>query len=234
VLFIDAISAPLGTANVYTAVTGRILYGLGRDFFPESFITRLNKYSAPSLALWLSAVVGMCFLLPFPTWKQLVDFLSSIVAFSYIAGPIGLILLREAMPDEGRVFKVMAYKLIGYLGFVCCSLFIYWSGMQNLSYLVILLLISTIGYGILVRESSVIKAFTQSWYLIAYMLAMTLVSYLRLGDHISFPLDNVFIVVIGFIACRIMLMKSLTKEQITQNVIHAKQEINKDHALYKK
>jgi len=229
ILFVDAISAPLGTANVYTAVTGRVLYGLGRDFFPNSFLTRLNKYTAPQIALWISAAVGICFLLPFPTWKELVNFLSSIVVFSYLAGPVALILLRKALPDETRVFKVKFYELVGYAGFACCSLLIYWSGMHNLLYLALALILITIAYGVFVRGSSPLKAVAQSWYLIMYMLLMTFVSHLRGTNNIGFPLDNVIIIVIGLITCKIMLMKSLPNEQIIQNVQHLKQdELNID------
>jgi amino acid transporter len=225
ILFIDAISAPLGTANVYTAVTGRILYGLSRDFFPKSILTWLNKYKAPYLALWLNAFIGICFLLPFPTWKELVDFLSSIVVFSYLAAPVALILLRRAIPNENRIFKVRAYKLVGYLGFIFCSLLIYWSGKNNLFYLSIFLILTTIGYGLLVRSSTVVKAFATAWYLIVYTLLMTLVSYLREHKQISFPFDNVVIVIIGFITCKIMLHKSLSEEDMVLSVQRFKEEI---------
>ena len=225
ILFIDAISAPLGTANVYTAVTGRILYGLSRDFFPKSILTWLNKYKAPYLALWLNAFIGICFLLPFPTWKELVDFLSSIVVFSYLAAPVALILLRRAMPNENRIFKVRAYKLVGYLGFTFCGLLIYWSGKNNLFYLSIFLLLTTIGYGLLVRSSTVVKAFATAWYLIVYTLLMTLVSYLREHKQISFPFDNVVIIIIGFITCKIMLHNSLSEKDMVHSMQRFKEEI---------
>lgn len=225
ILFIDAISAPLGTANVYTAVTGRILYGLSKDFFPNSFLTSLNKYRTPYIALWISALVGTCFLLPFPTWKELVDFLSSIVVFSYIAGPVALILLRKAMPEENRTFKVKAHKLVGYLGFACCSLFIYWSGTNNLFYLASFLIIITIAFGIFVRNSSPIKAFGQAWFLILYALLMGTVSYLRGNNIIGFPLDNLLIVIIGIVTCKIMLKNSLPQDQVAKNMLHLREEV---------
>jgi amino acid transporter len=226
ILFIDAISAPLGTANVFTAVTGRVLYGLGRDFFPNSFLTKLNKYNAPQIALWISAIFGVCFLLPFPTWKELVNFLSSIMVFSYLAGPIALILLRRALPEEDKMFKVRCCNLLGYTGFACCSLLVYWSGMDNLLYLALALILISMCYGIFVRGSLLIRAFAQSWYLMVYMLLMALVSYLRSKNNISFPLDNAIVILIGLITCKIMLKNSLPQEQIIQNVQHLKKEVD--------
>ncbi|MCC2624849.1 MAG: family permease [Burkholderiales bacterium] len=226
ILFIDAISAPLGTANVFTAVTGRVLYGLGRDFFPNSFLTRLNKYHAPQIALWISAIFGICFLLPFPTWKELVNFLSSIMVFSYLAGPIALILLRQALPEDGQMFKIGFYSPLGYLGFACCSLLVYWSGMYNLLYLALALILISMSYGTFVRGSSLFQAFASSWYLMVYMLLMALVSYLRSINSLSFPVDNAIIILIGLITCKIMLANSLPNEQIAQNMQHLKKEVD--------
>ncbi len=226
ILFIDAISAPLGTANVFTAVTGRVLYGLGRDFFPNSFLTRLNRYSAPQIALWISAIFGICFLLPFPTWKELVNFLSSIMVFSYLAGPIALMLLRRALPEEDRLFRVKYSNLVGYAGFACCSLLVYWSGLDNLLYLALALILISTCYGIFVRGSSLPVAFAGSWYLMVYMLLMALVSYLRSKNSISFPLDNAIIILIGLVTCKIMLKNSLPQEQIIQNMLHLKKEVD--------
>ncbi len=226
ILFLDAVSAPLGTANVYTAVTGRVLYSLGTDFFPKSFLTKLNKFKTPSGALWLNGFIGICFLMPFPTWKQLVDFLSSIVVFSYLAAPIALIILRRALPDSAdRVFKVKYYNVVGYLGFACCSLLIYWSGQSNLFYLTIFLVLTTIAYGIFVKGSNPIKALSQSWYLVIYVLLMGVVSHLREANAIGFPIDNLFIIALGLITCKIMLSSSLKQDEIVQNMSHLKEEV---------
>ena len=51
VLFVDAVIAPLGTANVFTAATGRVLYGLANDFLPNSILMRLNRNNAPYICL---------------------------------------------------------------------------------------------------------------------------------------------------------------------------------------
>ncbi len=226
ILFLDAISAPLGTANVYTAVTGRVLYSLGTDFFPNSFLTKLNKFKTPSGALWLNGFIGICFLMPFPTWKELVNFLSSIVVFSYLAAPIALIILRRAIPDSiDRAFKVKYHKVIGYLGFACCSLLIYWSGENNLFYLTIFLVLATIAYGIFVKGSTPIKALSQSWYLVLYVLLMGVVSHLRGTSTIGFPEDNLVIIVLGLITCKIMISSSLKQDEIVKNMSHLKEEV---------
>ncbi|MDE4994499.1 APC family permease, partial [Francisella tularensis subsp. holarctica] len=82
ILFIDAIILPIGTGNVYTAVTGRVLQAFGLEFFKKSVLTRLNKNHVPIYCFWINFFVSLVFLFKFPTWTALVNFLSSLVLFS--------------------------------------------------------------------------------------------------------------------------------------------------------
>ena len=225
VLFVDAVIAPLGTANVFTAATGRVLYGLGREFLPNSLLTRLNKHSAPHMALWISAAVGMCFLLPFPTWKELVNFLSSVTVFAYLAGPIALIILRQEFPDTPRKYKVFNSALVGYAGFACCSLLIYWSEFQNLFLLSILMIIVIAAYAIISKTSNLFNSFKDSWAVVAYLVSLTLISYLRSKHLIPFPEDNILVVVVALIFCKILVNAKLEKSQIANNLERLNVEI---------
>jgi amino acid transporter len=228
ILFVDAIVAPLGTANVYTAATGRVLYSLGQDFLPKSILTRLNKHSAPAVALWISATIGMCFLLPFPTWMQLVSFLSSIVVFAYLAGPLVLIILRQEFPQLPRTYKVHNARVIGYAGFACCSLLIYWSELTNLSLLCILIVIVIIGYALISKTSNILNSFKDSWVLIGYLLNLTLISYLRSKHLIPFPVDNLLVILTALIFCKILVNSRLEKSLIAKNLSKLHLEINHD------
>lgn len=218
ILFTDAILAPLGTANVFTAVTGRVLYGLALDFIPKSILTKLNRFSAPYVCLWGSALIGMGFLLPFPTWRELVDFLSSIIVFAYISGPVALIVLRQEFPNLKRDFKVKSYKLFGYIGFAFCGLFIYWSELKNLCYLSITLVVTVAIYAIITRK--VLTVIKESFVFIVYVFALTLISYLHAQKHISFPLDNLFVILISFICCKALILTRLPTSDIKKNLEH--------------
>lgn len=220
ILFIDAVIAPLGTANVYTAATARVLYGLAKDFFPKSIFNRVNKHSAPAYCLWLNAIVGACFLMPFPTWQQLVDFLSSIVIFSYLAGPTTLLVLRKDFPDLERPFKVMHHNLIGYGGFVCCSLLVYWSSFNNLIWLSILIAAIMIGHNLFVdrKLTKLFHTIAINFFIIAYLLAMVAVKYLHKEHLIVFPVDNLLIAIIGIFACKMFVRNKITKKEINDNL----------------
>lgn len=220
ILFIDAVIAPLGTANVYTAATSRILYGLAKDFFPKTLLNKVNKFSSPVYCLWLNALVGACFLMPFPTWQQLVDFLSSIVIFSYLSGPVALIILRQDFPNLARPFKVFNYKLIGYAGFACCTLMIYWSNIYNLIYLAGLTLAIIALYSLFVEKkpANFFSNFKSNFFIIGYLLALISVKYLHQMKLISFPFDNLLIIILSCIACKIFIAKKIGKNEIEENL----------------
>lgn len=220
ILFIDAVIAPLGTANVYIASTSRILLGLAKEFFPKSLLNKLNKFSSPANCLWLNAVVGACFLMPFPTWQQLVDFLSSIVVFSYLSGPIAMMILREECPNIARPFKVWNYKLIGYLGFVACTLMIYWSSITNLICLAVLSVAMIVIYNIFVEKkpAQIFFALKNNCFITFYLLILALVKYLHHLNKIAFPFDNLLIAIFAIIACKIFLSKKVGSAEINANL----------------
>jgi amino acid transporter len=221
ILFIDAVIAPLGTANVYTAATARVLYGLAKDFFPKSSLVKINKFFSPANCLWLNAIVGVCFLLPFPTWQQLVDFLSSIVVFSYLSGPIALIVMRQEFPDIKRPFRLYSYKLIGYSGFACCTLLIYWSSLSNLIYLILLVLAVIISYNTLIdgRHRSLLESLKTNFFVLVYLLEIILIKYLHQINLVSFPFDNFLVIIISLFACKTFINNRINGAEINNNLV---------------
>mgnify|MGYP003396909627 CR=1 len=229
VLFLDAVVAPFGTANVYTTVTGKILLGFGKEFFPKSMITRLNKCSAPAVALWINFFLGALFLLPFPTWTQLVNFLSSLTLLSCLSGPIALMVFRRKFPDLERKFKLPFPYLFGYLGFASCTYFVYWSGHDNLLHLLILILIACTIYWLMFNFRNPIAAFSKSWYVTAYIASLFGVSYGRSIDAIAFPVDNYLVFGVSMIFATIFLLNQEPREVIAKNIEKLQLEVANDN-----
>jgi amino acid transporter len=233
ILFIDAIIAPLGTTNVYIAVTARILYSLAKAIRPLSRLTHKNVNNSPVVALWVNGLIGVVFLFPFPTWKELVNFLSSIVVFAYLAGPISLLVIHSKKHDLTTNFNVPFPKLVGYAAFVCCSWLIYWSGLANLGYLMITLIVSQIIYCIFASEiTGIFQKFKHNWYVFAYVGVLWLISYLHEHHKISFPHDNVLIAIIGIIFCYIFVFNRLPHKLIKKNIITLYEERLIDNYLH--
>lgn len=228
ILFVDAIIAPLGTANVYTTVTGKILFGIGREFFPKSILVKINQNSAPYIALWLNLILGACFLLPFPTWTQLVNFLSSLTLLSCLSGPLALMILRKRFPNLERKFKLPCPNLFGYLGFASCTFFVYWSGTDNLLYLLMLILICCVLYWLIFARSTPLLAFKKSWFMTAYVAGLYGVSYAHSANLINFPLDNLAVLIISLIFTKIFILSQESPETIATNIERLKLELAND------
>ena len=228
ILFVDAIIAPMGTANVYTTVTGKILFGIGREFFPKSWLVKINKNSAPYIALWINLVLGACFLLPFPTWTQLVNFLSSLTLLSCLSGPLALMILRKKFPDMERKFKLPCPTLFGYLGFASCSYFVYWSGTDNLLYLLGLIILCCIIYWLLFARNNIFLSFAKSWYMIAYIAVLYGISYGHSHHLINFPVDNGLVLVASIIFTKIFITAQESKNVIANNIDRLRLELQKD------
>ncbi len=226
ILFIDAILAPLGTTNVYIAVTSRILYSVGKELAPNSALTKVNPHGAPIVALWINAMIGVIFLFPFPTWKQLVNFLSSIVVFAYLAGPVSVLVLMKKQPQLLYKFKLPYPNVIGYLGFICCTWLIYWSGFNNLLYLCVTLTLIVLGYYAFNAKAENLKTtLNKNWYLLVYLFGLTLISFLRHKQWIPFPTDNAIIACIGLVFCTIFTRNSLPFDVLEKNLLKTREEM---------
>ncbi|MGQ4002615.1 APC family permease [Francisellaceae bacterium CB300] len=226
VLFIDAIVAPLGTSNVYAAVSGRVLQAFGLEFFKKSLLTKLNKNSVPIFCIWINFFVGLIFLFQFPTWTQLVSFLSSLVLFSCLSGPIVLIIFRDRFPTMERKFKLPFYKFFGYLGFVSCTYFIYWGGTANLMYLVILIISVCLFYWFVFERNNFIKIFKQVWFVCGYIIVLWLVSVVHEIGCVAFPYDNLIVMIIGILFLRIFISHQASVDVIDNNLKSTLDEIN--------
>ncbi len=227
ILFMDAIIAPLGTTNVYVAVTSRILLGLGKDFLPNSWITKLNKNQSPEHCLWVNAFIAIIFLFPVPTWKELVSFLSSIAVFAYLAGPVSLLVLRSKKLNIPRKFSIKGYKFFGYFSYICGGLLMYWSGLKNLIYLNVTLTIILIIY-IILNKSSIFRVFINNSYLLCYIIGLTVISYCHKKNIIGFPLDNYLVIIIGFVGCYLFVKSSLATKEIKLNLEKIHLELESD------
>lgn len=224
-LLLDAVIAPLGTTNVYIAVTSRILYSVGKELFPNTFLTKLNKHGSPALALWVNAAIGIMFLFPFPTWKELMNFLSSVVVFAYLAGPIAVLVMHSKKINIHSPFKLWNMPLMGYMGFVCCTWLIYWSGTENLVYLSITLGFIVLAYFIFNAQQEGFAVLSKNWYIFGYLLSLLLVSFGRSKNLIPFPMDNLFVACIGAIFAQLFTKNSLSFQKLEENFIRINAEI---------
>jgi amino acid transporter len=128
VLYIDAIVSPADTGLIYTTVTSRVSYAMGRNGNAPSPLAQTTQRGVPLVGLFVAFVIGLVVLLPFPSWQQLVGFVTSATVLSFGAGCMALSALRRELPDARRPFRVPFGDVIPFLAFYSSNLIVYWAG----------------------------------------------------------------------------------------------------------
>ncbi len=127
-LYIDAVVSPADTGLIYTTVTARISYAMSRNGNASKSLSRTTRNGVPLVSLLLAFVVGLIVFLPFPSWQQLVGFITSATVLSFGSGPIVLAAMRRQLPDQERPFRIPFGDVIPFLAFYCSNLIVYWAG----------------------------------------------------------------------------------------------------------
>lgn len=127
-LYIDAIISPTDTGLIYTTVTGRITYAMARNGNAPKALGRTTDRGVPLFSLIVTFFVGLIVFLPFPSWQQLVGFITSATVLSFGSGPIVVAAMRRQIPDVERPFRLPFGDVIPFLGFYSSNLIVYWAG----------------------------------------------------------------------------------------------------------
>jgi amino acid transporter len=146
VLRIDAVISPGGTGLMYTTASARLSFGMSKNGFVPTAFESVNASRVPVFGVILATLVGVLFLLPFPSWAKLVGIVTSASVFMYAGAPVALGALRRQKPDLPRTYRLPAAGILAPLSFVGAGWVILWSGWQTYSTLVVALLL---GYALI-------------------------------------------------------------------------------------
>ncbi|MGF6506789.1 APC family permease [Paraburkholderia sp. 32] len=145
-LYIDAYISPGGTGLMYVTGGSRVLFATGEMEAGPRVLTRLNRNKVPWLAVLVMWVVGTIFLLPFPAWQKMVDYITSVTVLTYGLGPVALLVLRRNLPELHRPFRMWAAPVLAPVAFICSNLVIYWTGFATNTFLFALVAIGFVLY----------------------------------------------------------------------------------------
>jgi amino acid transporter len=126
-LYADAIISPGDTGLIYTTVTSRISYAMARNGNAPRALSKTTDRGVPMVSLVVTFLIGLVVFLPFPSWQQLVGFITSATVLSFASGPLVLVALRKQVPDQERPFRLPGGHVIPFLAFFSSNLIIYWS-----------------------------------------------------------------------------------------------------------
>lgn len=132
VLYLDAVISPGGTGLIYTTATSRVSFGLAKNGYAPKIFAQTDKRGVPWFGLIISFVTGVVCFLPFPSWQELVGFITSASVLMYAGAPLAYGVFSDRLPHFARPYRLPAGKVISPLSFVVASLIIYWSGWDTL------------------------------------------------------------------------------------------------------
>ncbi|MEU4038246.1 APC family permease [Streptomyces collinus] len=132
VLYADAIISPGGTGLIYTTATSRISYGLAKNGYAPKVFAKTDSRGVPWFGLVISFVTGVICFLPFPSWQELVSFITSASVLMYAGAPLAYGVFADRLPHHERPYRLPFGKVISPLSFVVANLIIFWSGWDTL------------------------------------------------------------------------------------------------------
>ncbi|HXW32418.1 MAG TPA: APC family permease [Acidimicrobiales bacterium] len=194
ILRVDAVISPGGTGLVYMTATSRLSYGLSKNgYIPAIFEKESRRTRIPWFGVILTAIIGLLFLLPFPSWSSLVGIVTGASVLMYAGAPLALGAFRKTHPDLPRPYRLPYAAVLAPLGFVIASVIVYWSGWGVYSTLMIVIVL---GY-LLMLLSGVFKLnphtpkidWGAAWWILPYLVGLGILSYLG-----NFPSGGVGII----------------------------------------
>jgi amino acid transporter len=130
ILRIDAFISPSGTGLIYTTGTSRIGYGLARNRYYPQLFTKVDRRGIPWFSLILAFLLGLVFLLPFPSWHDLVSLVTSAAVLMYAGAPLSMGAFRRQVPEAERPYRMPGATVLASVAFIVANLLIYWSGFE--------------------------------------------------------------------------------------------------------
>ena len=233
-LYVDAIISPSDTGLIYTTVTARISYAMARNRNAPQPLAQTSTRGAPMTSLVLTFLVGLIVFLPFPSWQQLVGFITSATVLSFGSGPLVLAALRRQQPDRDRPFRLPGGDVIPFLAFYSSNLIVYWSGWTTDWKLFVTILVGLVLLAVFRATGDQVPLNLRagaSW-VIPWLGGLAILSYLGaygggrdvVGFGLAFPVIFVFSLAIFWLALRMKLARSRVEENIATTQAEARVE----------
>ena len=182
IIRIDAVVSSGGTGLIYLTSASRLSFGLSRNgYLPKALESTNRRTKIPVVGVVVSAIVGLLFLLPFPSWASLVNIVTGASVLMYAGAPLALGALRKSKPNLPRSYRLPAANILSPLAFILANFIVYWSGWNTVS---LLMLVLAIGYVVIAASSALHlndKMPKMDWkasvWLFPYLVGMVLISY---------------------------------------------------------
>jgi amino acid transporter len=182
ILRIDAVISPGGTGLMYETASARLSYGLSKNGYVPTAFESVSRSKVPVFGVIVATLVGVLFLLPFPSWAKLVGIVTSASVFMYAGAPVALGALRKQKPDLARTYRLPAAGILSPLAFAGAGWVILFSGWQTYSTLVVALLLGyaliAVSYALKLNPRAPAMDWQAAPWIIGWIIGMGVISYL--------------------------------------------------------
>jgi amino acid transporter len=179
-LLVDAVVSPADTGLIYTTVTARLSYAMGRNDNAPRQLAMTSSRGVPWVSVFLAFIVGLIIFLPFPSWNKLVGFVTSATVLSFGSGSLVLMSMRKQLPEQERPFRLPGAHAIPLLAFYAANLMIYWAGWD-----VDWKLFATVGIGLCILGVQLVlrhdlwqvMQFKHGWWILLWFGGLAVISW---------------------------------------------------------
>jgi len=201
ILIADSMISPSGAAIVFTASNARNVFGLSKNRFFPGWLSKVHEGSGvPRRALLLNFVVGILFLLPLPSWHQIIGVTGTLIAFTFSIGSVSLVAFRRAKIADAAD-RLPGMTVIAPFAFIVSALVIYWVPWSELLLTMPIVGVGLIWYAVnyVIQKHGVGEVVGGLW-LVVYLIVVYAMSYV--GDYgglglIPAPWDSVVLAVLA-------------------------------------
>lgn len=203
-LYLDAFVSPFGTGVAFVATASRALAAMTHTRHLPNWLGRLNqKYFIPRAAMIADFVLAAILVSVFRNWNLLATVIAASTLIAYLTGPVTVMTLRKISPSLNRPFKPKFMVWLAPVAFVLTSLAIYWSMWPTTIQVIFVIALGLpiyIYYEIRYQHSDLKEQLKHSWWLIGYMIFMSIMSYVGSEgfggrNFIPYPIDFVVIII---------------------------------------
>jgi amino acid transporter len=219
-LYADAIISPSDTGLIYTTVSSRVSYAMARNGNAPKRFARNNAAGVPVFGLFLTFVVGLVLFLPFPSWQQLVGFITSATVISFGSGPLVVAALRRELPERNRPYRLRGGDTIPFLAFYAANMIVYWGGWDVNKKLFITVLIGYVALAIFHftgdRANKPDLAWRSGGWVVPWFVGLALISWL--ADPTDHPSAFNWVFLINLVFCAAIYLLAVHIRQPRQDI----------------
>jgi amino acid transporter len=178
----DAVVSPGGTGLIYLTSASRIGFGLSKNGYVPTAFEATDKRKVPYIGIIITALLGMVFLLPFPSWQSLVGVVTDASVIMYAGAPLALGALRRSKSELARVYSLPGGEAMAIIAFTLCNYVIYYAGWQVYSTLMFIMVVGLVlialSYALKLNENAPSIDWEAAVWIVPYLVGMGIISYL--------------------------------------------------------